>query len=177
MVKIMEENFKDKTLESIAAEMCLAARTAPKTRGRDQLMAAIIKGDTINKISEKMREIGTEKDIPFFLRDAESIKKAGVVVLLGTKLESLNVPNCGFCGYKDCAEREKTTAACALAAGDLGIALGSALSVAMDHRVDNRLMFSIGKAAIELGIFDKDIEIVFGIPLSATGKNPFFDRK
>ncbi len=177
MARIFEEEFKEGTLEHIAEEMCIAARTAPKTRGKDQLIFAIVKKETIGKLSERMKEIGTEKNISFFIRDAESIKKAPIVVLLGTKLESLNVPNCGFCGYKDCAEREKTSAACALAAGDLGIALGSALSVAMDRRVDNRLMFSIGKAAIELGIFEADVKIVFGIPLSATGKNPFFDRK
>ena len=177
MVKMSDEDFKVKTLERIAEDMCIAARTAPKTRGQDQLVACVVKGDTIDKLSNKMKEIGAEKNIAFFLRDADGIKNAPVVVLLGTKLESLNVPNCSFCGYKDCAEREKTAAACALAAGDLGIAVGSALSVAMDHRVDNRLMFSIGKAAIELGIFEKDVKIVFGVPLSATGKNPFFDRK
>jgi len=177
MARISEEEFITKTLERIAEEMCVAARTAPKTRGKDQLFFAIVKEETRDRLSEKMKEIGSEKNISFFLRDAESIKHAHVIMLLGTALGSLNVPNCGFCGYKDCAEREKTAAACALAAGDLGIALGSALSVAMDHKVDNRLMFSIGKAAIELGIFNKDVKIVFGIPLSATGKNPFFDRK
>ena len=33
-----------------------------------------------------------------------------------------------------------------------------------------------GKAAIELGIFGDDVLIAYGIPLSAKGKNPFFDR-
>ena len=177
MVIIKETEFKDDALKNIAEKMCIAARTAPKTRGQDQLVTLIITGDMIKKISKKMKDIGEKKDIHFFLRDSESILQAPVVVLLGTKFGSLNVPNCGYCGFKDCAEREKTTAACALASGDLGIAVGSALSVAMDNRVDNRLMLSIGKAALELGIFDKDVQVAFGVSLSATGKNPFFDRK
>jgi uncharacterized ferredoxin-like protein len=56
------------------------------------------------------------------------------------------------------------------------IKLLSAVSVAMDHRVDNRIMYSAGKAAIEAGLFGPEVKIAYGIPLSATGKNPFFDR-
>jgi uncharacterized ferredoxin-like protein len=59
---------------------------------------------------------------------------------------------------------------------DLGIAIGSAVSVAADHRVDNRVMYSIGKAAKELKLLGEEASIIFGIPLSASGKSPFFDR-
>jgi uncharacterized ferredoxin-like protein len=38
-------------------------------------------------------------------------------------------------------------------------------------------MFTFGKAAIELGLVPADIKIAVAIPLSGTGKNPFFDRK
>jgi uncharacterized ferredoxin-like protein len=47
----------------------------------------------------------------------------------------------------------------------------------MDHRVDNRIMFTVGKAVLALGLFDPEVRLVYGIPLSATAKNPFFDRK
>jgi uncharacterized ferredoxin-like protein len=33
-----------------------------------------------------------------------------------------------------------------------------------------------GEAAIELGILGDDVFIAYAIPLSAKGKNPFFDR-
>ena len=59
---------------------------------------------------------------------------------------------------------------------DLGIALGSAVGVASAAHVDNRIMFSVGKAAISLGYLDKKITMVLGIPLSAKGKSPYFDR-
>jgi uncharacterized ferredoxin-like protein len=38
-------------------------------------------------------------------------------------------------------------------------------------------MYSIGRAAMDLGLFSKDVKQALGIPLSVTGKNPFFDRK
>ncbi len=66
---------------------------------------------------------------------------------------------------------------CAYISIDIGIALGSAISVAADRRIDNRVMFSIGRAAMELDFFEQEVCQAFGIPLSATGKSPYFDRK
>jgi uncharacterized ferredoxin-like protein len=65
---------------------------------------------------------------------------------------------------------------CSFSVGDLGIAVGSAVSLTADLRVDNRIMYTAGKAAIELGILGDDILIAYAIPLYAKGKNPFFDR-
>ncbi len=64
---------------------------------------------------------------------------------------------------------------CAVNTVDVGIAIGSACSVAADHRVDSRVMFSVGCAAIELGMMP-GCTSVYGIPISSTSKNPFFDR-
>ncbi|MEM3476479.1 MAG: DUF2148 domain-containing protein, partial [Candidatus Bathyarchaeia archaeon] len=64
---------------------------------------------------------------------------------------------------------------CSIRAVDLGIAIGSLVSVAKELGVDNRVMYTIGVAAIKLGLIDA--HIVFGIPLSVKGKNIFFDRK
>jgi uncharacterized ferredoxin-like protein len=58
---------------------------------------------------------------------------------------------------------------------DLGIALGSAVALVSDNRVDNRIMFTIGKAAAALG-FLGEYNLIMGIPLSVSGKSPFFDR-
>ncbi len=59
----------------------------------------------------------------------------------------------------------------------MGIAVGSAISIASDNRVDNRIMYTVGIAVKELNLFEEGTAIVYGIPLSATSKNPFFDRK
>lgn len=66
---------------------------------------------------------------------------------------------------------------CAFNTVDLGISLGSAVSLAADSRVDNRIMFSAGTAAKELGMFDKTYKVILAISLSAHCKNIYFDRK
>jgi uncharacterized ferredoxin-like protein len=37
-------------------------------------------------------------------------------------------------------------------------------------------MFTIGKAVVEMKLLGEDVKIAYGIPLSASSKNPFFDR-
>ena len=58
---------------------------------------------------------------------------------------------------------------------DMGIALGSAVKPASLHNVDSRIMYRVGVAVRDLGLVDWDL--VLGIPLSVSGKNPYFDRK
>jgi uncharacterized ferredoxin-like protein len=53
----------------------------------------------------------------------------------------------------------------------------SAAEVAGRFHIDNRIMYSIGRACLDLGIFGPKVKQALGIPLSVTGKNPFFDRK
>jgi len=64
---------------------------------------------------------------------------------------------------------------CALNTVDVGIAIGSACSVAADHRVDSRVMFSVGRVVQELD-WMPGCSSIYGIPISCSSKNPFFDR-
>jgi uncharacterized ferredoxin-like protein len=172
-----EKEFKIAAVEKIAEEMCLAARTAPKARGTDLLEIALLNGDDILKLSKKMQEIGEREQHHTFLRDSENIKSAAMVVLIGTKKRTMGLRYCSFCGFSDCAANELAGATCAYNTGDLGIAVGSAVSVAADHRLDNRVMYSAGKAAVDMRLLGEEVAVAYGIPLSVTGKNPFFDRK
>jgi uncharacterized ferredoxin-like protein len=173
-----EENIRTETLINIAKEMMLAARTAPKARGIDNLEIALAESQSIEMISQQMKEIGAKYDLPNFLRDAENILQSTVMILIGTKISTLGLKKCGHCGFKNCEEKEKhPDVPCSFNTGDLGIAIGSAVSLAMDHRIDNRVMNSVGHAVRELGLMGKDVKIVYGIPLSSSAKNPFFDRK
>lgn len=175
---LKEEEFSKETLLQVAKNMALAARTAPKARGINTIEILIVTSGTISQLAHKMKEIGEKYDQAFFVRDAGNLEHAPVVVLLGTKIQSIGLKKCGLCGFKNCEEKnEHPTVPCAFNTGDLGIALGSAVSVATDNRIDNRIMYTIGQAAMELGIFEKEIRVAYGIPLSATSKNPFFDRK
>ncbi len=66
---------------------------------------------------------------------------------------------------------------CVFNTGDLGLAIGSAVSVAMDNRVDNRVMYTAGQAVLEMGFLGEEVKIVYCIPLSVSSKNVFFDRR
>lgn len=173
-----EKDINAKAIMDVAEKMAVAARTAPKGRGVDNLAIAILSGLDMTRIAEKMKEMDQKHDLPSFSRDAENLTQSSAMLLLGTRIKPLGLKKCGICGFGNCAGKEKhPDAPCAFNTGDLGIAAGSAVSVAADNRVDNRIMYSAGMAAIELGIFDADVKIVYGIPLSATAKSPFFDRK
>jgi uncharacterized ferredoxin-like protein len=57
---------------------------------------------------------------------------------------------------------------------DLGIALGVAARMAAELHIDNRLMYTAGAGAMEMGVLEADL--IVGLPLSISPKNPFFDR-
>ena len=166
-------------LIQIAGFMAAAARTAPKTKGIDNIKTLVIStAKEKSKLIKAMLDAAKKHDKPGFRRDAGNLKHAGAILLIGTKTGSMGLTYCGFCGYKDCASLTKTKGICAFNSIDLGIATGSAVSIASDFRIDNRIMYSAGKAALNINIFkDKKVEIALAIPLSASGKNAFFDRK
>ncbi|HPM42581.1 MAG TPA: DUF2148 domain-containing protein [Candidatus Omnitrophota bacterium] len=162
---------------NIAANMAATARTAPKTRGIDNIEVIVIDDiATREKLRSRMKEISERDSRPSFCRDADSVTLSPAIIVVGVKSQPAGL-DCGFCGYKTCAELLKTPGICSYNSIDLGIAVDSAASVAAQSHVDNRIMYSVGRAAIELGLFSKEVHQALGIPLSITGKNPFFDRK
>lgn len=179
MTFLYEEETREDAILEAARKMMIAARTAPKGRGFDNIVIALVTKDKIKEIADKMKEMVLRDNAPkFFERDAENILTAPAMLLLGTKIKSVGLSPCGMCGFKNCAEKnEHPNQPCAFNTGDLGIAIGSAVSVAMDNRVDNRIMYTVGQAAIKMGILGEDVKIIYGIPLSVSSKNPFFDRK
>ena len=173
-----EENIRKESLTAVAGRMLTAARTAPKGRGVDNLTAGYIFREDIEKVAAEMKALVEKGEAPgFFKRDADCILKSDIVVLMGTGISPLGI-NCGLCGFKTCSEKDEHPGIpCSFNTGDLGIAIGSAVSVAMDARADNRIMYSVGTVAVNMGLMGPDVKIAYGIPLSASGKNPFFDRK
>jgi uncharacterized ferredoxin-like protein len=161
----------------VASLMAAAARTAPKTRGIDNIRVVALDDDASRaKLLGKMQEIGKTENRPSFTRDANCIAACPAIVVIGVE-DNPSGLNCGFCGHTACAELNADHGVCAFNTVDLGIAASSAASVAADARVDTRLMFSIGKAALALSLFGPKVRQALGIPLSITGKSPFFDRK
>ena len=171
---INERESRHEQVLDVARQMMTAARTAPKGKGVDIIEVALVTDEDIKKLSEQLISLSEEKGMKFFLRDADNILSAECVLLIGTR-ELAQGLNCGHCGFPTCAERS-TGVPCVINSVDVGIAIGSACATAADHRVDTRVMFSAGLAAQRLDIL-KGCKQVFAIPVSASSKNPFFDRK
>ena len=171
---INERESRHEQVLNVARQMMTAARTAPKGKGVDIIEVALVTDEDIKKLSEQLIALSEEKGMKFFLRDADNILSAECVLLIGTR-ELAQGLNCSHCGFPTCAERPAGVP-CVINSVDVGIAIGSACATAADHRVDTRVMFSAGLAAQRLDIL-KGCKQVFAIPVSASSKNPFFDRK
>jgi uncharacterized ferredoxin-like protein len=160
----------------VAALMLAAARTAPKTRGIDNIRTAAIDDEpTKLKLIAKMREIAAKENRPSLARDAGNIERSPAMVVIGVEANTAGL-NCGYCGHPSCDALEQAGGICTFNSIDLGIATASAAEVAGRHHIDNRVMYSIGRASMDLGLLGPKVKQALGIPLSVTGKNPFFDR-
>lgn len=169
-----------------AAElMMVSCRTAPKSGGVDDVETVVISGDEKDKIAAEMEKMGDQRNIEGFKRDADSVKRSAAVLLVGVNGRKSFGLSCGACGYSTCQEFDAAAGSsgldydgptCIFKALDLGTALGSAAKTASDLNVDNRIMFRAGTAARRLGYLAKS-NVVMGIPVSASGKNIYFDRK
>lgn len=162
----------------VAHLMCAAACTAPKTKGQDFISTAVITKNDISELADEMERLSESLHYGFFCRDAKNVRNSQAVVLVGVQNQVRGLQDgCGYCGFDNCNECLEKGGVCAYGPLDLGIAVGAAVSVAADHRVDNRVMFSAGRAALSKGLLGADIKQVLAIPLSISGKSPFFDRK
>lgn len=189
---------EDAGLEIVAQLMALSARTAPKSGGIDHIRILIADPNEQKSIADMMRGIGkelcgarTDKKRGDAIRkdwesDARAVQESGLLILIGVEGRRVLGLNCGGCGFPTCAEMlvhpripvtEKNLPGpyCIFKVMDLSIASASAVRTAMEHNVDNRMMHKAGAAALKLGIL-KPCDLMLGIPLSATGKNIFFDR-
>jgi len=176
---VNSKKAEEQAVLNLAYAVCAAARTAPKACGIDQTDTVVLTGEDKDRISREMRRLGKNlgENGTFMIRDAGNVDASEAVVLVGAKYETRGLnEKCQLCGFENCAACKSSGATCIFAPMDLGIALGSAAALAADGRVDNRIMFTIGKAAASLGILG-EYKLIMGIPLSVSGKSPFFDRK
>ena len=177
----MIENAKaaeEQAVLQTARQMCAAARTAPKGRGVDHLYTCIVTGQDLCALAEEMERLAETLDYAFFIRDAKNVRDSQAVVLIGCTYGQRGLgEGCSLCNHKGCDECEAKNGVCAFDTIDLGIAVGSATALAADARIDSRVMFSAGKAALSLGMFDREVKAVMAIPLCVSSKSPYFDRK
>jgi uncharacterized ferredoxin-like protein len=178
-MQINSQKAEESAILNLAYSVCAAVRTAPKACGIDNLDTAVLVGEDKDRLTVEMRNIGKGlgESGKFFCRDADNVDASGAVVLVGAKYETRGLGDkCKLCGFDNCVACESAGATCVFTPMDLGIALGSAVSLVADNRVDNRIMFTIGQAAAKLALLG-EYKLIMGIPLSASGKSVFYDRK
>ena len=184
MPVISSKESEEKGIMNAARLMLVSARTAPKSGGVDDIFTVIVSEAEKERLGDEMENIGKERQIAAFQRDARNVRDSALVVLIGVKGNKKLGFNCGACGYVSCDEFEKTEKkdgqdfvgpTCVFKSLDLGIALGSASKTASMLNVDNRIMYRIGTAAKRLNMLPEST-VIMGIPLSAKGKSIYFDR-
>lgn len=169
------------TVKMVGELMAVAARTAPKAQGKDFIEIRLLENSERLALGKDMVRVGKKRGLPGFERDGKNVLDSDAVLLIGLLPHKGAGLNCGACGYASCKEFDSKShkgdfegPCCVIRVLDLGIALGSAVKIASELNVDNRIMYRIGVSAKRLGLSESRIS--HGIPLSATGKNIFFDR-
>ena len=174
---IDSKTAEERAVMEAAYAICAAIRTAPKAHGDDYLDTAIVTGEDKDKLADEMRKLADGPDGAFFARDADNVDKSIAIVLAGAKESTRGLgERCQLCHNENCAACAAANGCCVFTALDLGIALGAAVAMLSDVHIDNRIMFTIGKAAESLGLLGEH-RLIMGIPMSVSGKSPFFDRK
>lgn len=169
-----EREIRHEHVLQAVRQMMTAARAAPKGKGIDIIEMAMVTDGEIHLLSDKLIDMAAETGLKFFLRDADNLLQAEAVLIIGTDQQVQGL-NCAHCGFDTCVEKPAAVP-CTINSVDLGIAIGSACATAADLRLDTRVMFSAGLAAQRLGWLG-NCKSVMAIPVSASSKNPFFDRK
>lgn len=187
MPTVLGKDLERQAILSVAQLMATAARTAPKAGGVDDILTAVLWGEDKDRLAAEMEKLGKELNTEdVFSQNADNVRAAECVVLIGARAaKRYRSLDCGACGYYTCEDFEKAEKKegktfrgpeCHLKVLDLGIAVGSAAKTASLLNVDNRVMYTIGATARRLKILP-EADAVEGIPISATGKSIFFDRR
>lgn len=167
-------------MQLVAGLMELSARTAPKAAGQDFISSRVISGGDLIVLADAMVRYGEEKGKTNFDRDAANVRFSEALLLLSIEQAKPAGLNCGACGKSRCSDLKPDEGPefpgplCAWRVMDLGIALGSAAKTAGVLNADNRIMYRAGVVARNISMISGDL--VVGIPISATGKNIYYDR-
>ena len=172
------DNIEKEALFEVAKLMAAAARTAPKAKGVDTILTLILDGTDKDAVADEMRRIaGDNENLASFKRDAGNVDASEYVVALAVIDKPAGLIVCGSCGFEKCGDAVKAGVPCTFNISDLGTAACSACAVASHHWIDNRLMYTAGRAVENLDLFGTKIRMCYGIPISAKGKSIYFDRK
>ena len=176
----------------LAARLILASgTTTPRVGGVGECTLHIIDDPCdIEDICQKMEEMaGIKKSWAFFNRDAAMLRDADALII-ATSLRCLNDPadiNCNMCGKLVCEylkEEEKlskdpdvafTGPLCTFRATNIAYAVDGMMNQARHLGIDTGTYWSMGAAAMRMGIIPRDTGFAMGMAMSITEKSPFRD--
>ncbi len=185
------ENDRKKAVRAAAQLMLASGTTTPRVGGVGECSIHIIDDECdIEDICQTLEKMGDiKKQWQFFKRDAAMLRDADAL-LVATSLRSLNDPsdiNCNMCGKLVCEylrEEKKlpmdddiafTGPLCTFRAANLAYAIGGMINQAVTLGIDHGVYWSLGAAAIRMGLLPKDTGFALGVAISISEKSPFRD--
>jgi len=173
-------------LDRAAEMMALAAWTSFRFKDRNTIKMVTVTGEDLTPVSEYCYSLGDMA--PLAARDgrhlAQLIKEPTSMLIIGDKRKSDFNYNCGACGYKTCAELNKSEKMESLTADgpscmfknlNVSIAANAAEAMAYKLGLHCRVFSTLGFAARALELIE-DVDVSVSICVNAGNKNPFFDR-
>ena len=193
----MERSIKQYETDRIEAVktasllMLASGTTTPRVGGVGECTIHIIDDACdIEDICQKVEKMGEiKKSWTFFKREAAMMRDADALLLV-TSVRCLTDPadtNCNLCGKMVCEylkEEEKlpsdddvafTGPLCTFRASNISYALDGMINQARNLGIDHGVYWSVGAAAMRMGILPKDTGFAMGMAISVTEKSPFRD--
>lgn len=188
---IGKEYLQDHVVE-VAKSIVLAINKAPTITGKTAIEAEIIWGDDLVPIIEVLEPVA--QAVRYVKWDYETIKRCQdkgegpVVIAIGAKADRSNLAwNCGACGMATCKEFNAYAKdlggggqlggpSCNWKILDYAIACDWACAAAWQHKVDNRIMGSLGFALQALNYLP-GCSVKLGVALGPPRDMVYFSRE
>jgi uncharacterized ferredoxin-like protein len=179
-------------LLSVAKSIVLAINKAPQITGKTAIEAEILWGDDLVPIIEVLEPLAPV--VRYLQWDYETIRRcyekgeSPVIIGIGGKANRSNLGwNCGACGFDTCAEfnaysKDKGGGgqlggpSCNWKILDYAIACDWACAAAWQHKVDNRIMGSVGFALQALNYLPNS-DIKMGLVLGPPRDLVYYSRE
>jgi uncharacterized ferredoxin-like protein len=188
------KQFEEQRREAvrIAAHLLLASgTTAPRVGGVGECTIHIVDDECdIEDLCLQIEHMSDEnRGWKFFRRDAAMVRDADAVLLV-TSLRSKTDPadiNCNMCGKLTCEylreseflPREPgiafTGPLCIFRANNIAYAIDGIVSQARNLGIDYGVYWSVGAAAMRMGIVPRATGFALAVAISVTEKSPFRD--
>jgi hypothetical protein len=97
-----EQALHAAAVNTVAALMAAAAKTAPKSCGADTLETVVLDGADKEDLADIMCELARETGMDFYRRDAENVRRSQCVVVIGAIASYMSTAHCGLCGMGNC---------------------------------------------------------------------------